>query len=147
MTETSLLNSTILAQVLIVTGASIFGALGWVHLLLTFFSHKFNAHNPQTTQAMKETSPLISKQTSMWNAWVGFNASHSLGALLLSAVYIPLAIRHMALIELSLWFSLLPCLTSLCYLVLAKRYWFNLPFTGILISSLCFMTAFLVIHI
>ena len=145
MPESMLFEEIVLAQILIIAGASIVGALGWVHLLLIFFSQKFHAHNPDVTEAMKNTSPIISKQTSMWHAWVGFNASHGIGALLLAAVYIPLTIYHFPIINHSLWFSLLPCLISLSYLILAKKYWFNVPFSGLLISSICFMTAFIII--
>lgn len=75
----------------------------------------------------------------MWRAWVGFNASHSLGAMLLAAIYIPLAVYHFELIQNSLWFSLLPVVVGISYLVLAKKYWFKIPFTGVLISLVCFI--------
>ena len=133
-------------QILLITGASIFGLLGLMHLFYTFFSHKFNAFDPAVTQAMKNTSPVLTKETSMWAAWIGFNASHSLGALLVAAFYIPMAASHMALIQQSLWFSLLPSIVGVCYLILAKRYWFKIPFMGILIATICFMLAFILIN-
>ncbi len=133
-------------QILLITGASIFGLLGLIHLFYTFFSHKFNAFDPAVTQAMKKTSPVISKETSIWAAWVGFNASHSLGAILVAAFYIPMAASHIALIQQSLWFSLLPSITGLCYLILAKKYWFKIPFVGILIATICFVLAFISIN-
>jgi len=133
-------------QILLITGASIFGLLGLMHLLYTFFTHKFNAFDPAVTQAMKNTSPVLTKETSMWAAWVGFNASHSLGALLVAAFYIPMAASHMALIQQSLWFSLLPSITGLCYLILAKKYWFKTPFVGILIATICFILALVLIN-
>jgi len=135
-----------LEQVLLITGASIFGLLGLMHLLYTFFTHKFNAFDPAVTQAMKNTSPVLTKETSMWAAWVGFNASHSLGALLVAAFYIPMAASHMALIQQSLWFSLLPSITGVSYLILAKKYWFKIPFVGISISTICFVLAFVLIN-
>ena len=135
-----------LEQVLMITGASIFGLLGLMHLLYTFFTHKFNAFDPAVTQAMKNTSPVLTKETSMWAAWVGFNASHSLGALLVAAFYIPMAASHMALIQQSLWFSLLPSITGVSYLILAKKYWFKIPFVGISISTICFVLAFVLIN-
>jgi len=135
-----------LEQVLLIAGASIFALLGLIHLFYTFFSHKFNAFDPAVTQAMKNTSPVLTKETSMWAAWVGFNASHSLGALLVAAFYIPMAASHMALIQQSLWFSLLPSITGVSYLILAKKYWFKIPFVGILISTICFVLAFILIN-
>jgi hypothetical protein len=36
---------------------------------------------------MKQTSPVLTGETSMWDAWVGFNTSYSLGAMLFAADY------------------------------------------------------------
>ncbi len=130
-----------MAQVLLVIGASIFGVLGTLHLVFTFFTNKFDSHNPLVKDAMKESTPKLTKETTMWRAWIGFNASHSLGAILVAAFYIPLSIYHFDLIRQSNWFSLFPSLIGLSYLVLAKFYWFKIPFIGISISTLCFIGA------
>jgi hypothetical protein len=130
-----------MAQVLLIIGASIFGILGTVHLLYTFFTNKFEAHDSSVTEAMKGTSPILTKETSVWKAWVGFNASHSLGAMLVAAVYIPLTTTYFNIIQQSVWFSLLPVIVGLSYLVLAKKYWFRIPFIGVLISTVCFVGA------
>ena len=130
-----------MAQILLIIGASIFGILGTVHLLYTFFTNKFEAHDSSVTEAMKGTSPILTKETSIWKAWVGFNASHSLGAMLVAAVYIPLTTTYFNIIQQSVWFSLLPVIVGLSYLVLAKKYWFRIPFIGVLISTVCFVGA------
>jgi hypothetical protein len=130
-------------QWLLILGAAIFGILGSTHLFFTFFTNKFNAFDESVTEAMKDTFPRISKQTSMWNAWIGFNASHSLGAITFAAIYIPLSLSQFELIQASLWLSVLPVIVGLSYLVLAKLYWFIVPFYGILISTLCFAASFL----
>ena len=133
-------------QILLITGAIIFGALGTVHLIYTFFSNKFNAFDSNVTKAMKNTSPLLTKQTTMWKAWVGFNASHSLGAMLVTAFYVPLALNNMSVIRENLWFSILPVFIGLSYLALAKKYWFKIPFIGVLISTVCFIGAAILIN-
>ena len=130
-----------MAQILLIIGASIFGILGTVHLLYTFFTNKFEAHDSSVTEAMKGTSPILTKETSVWNAWIGFNASHSLGAMLVAAVYIPLTTTYFNIIQQSVWFSFLPVIVGLSYLVLAKKYWFRIPFIGVLISTVCFVGA------
>ena len=96
---------------------------------------------------MKGSALVLTRETTMWNAWIGFNASHSLGAMLIAAFYIPLAITNMQVIRDSLWFSTLPVIVGLSYLVLAKLYWFRIPYLGILISTLCFAGAAIAIHI
>ena len=133
-------------QVLIIIGASVFGVLGSVHLAYTFFTNKFEAFDASVTEAMKTTSPVITKETSLWNAWVGFNASHSLGAILVAGLYVPLAAFHMDLVRESIWFSTLPAFIGLSYLVLAKKYWFKIPLIGILLSSICFVGAAVLIN-
>lgn len=134
-------------QILLVAGASIFGALGAIHLAYTFFSNKFDAFDGKVTKAMKGTSPVLTKETTMWNAWIGFNASHSLGAMLVTAFYVPLAINNMDVIQQTLWFSVLPVIIGIAYLALAKRYWFKIPFIGILLSTICFSSAAVLINI
>jgi hypothetical protein len=133
-------------QILLIVGASIFGVLGTIHLVFTFFSNKFNAYDENVTKTMKETSPILTKETTMWKAWVGFNASHSLGAMLVTAFYVPLALTNMEVIRDSIWFSILPVTIGLSYLILAKKYWFKIPFTGILISTICFIGAAILIN-
>ena len=135
-----------ISQVLFIIGASIFGILGFVHLIYTFFTDKFNPYNSDVTEAMKSTSPVLTKETTVWNAWVGFNASHSLGVILFAAIYIPLAFSHIQFIANNSWFAVLPSIIGFSYVFLAKIYWFKIPFFGFLISSLCFVSAFVLIN-
>jgi len=66
----------------------------------------------------------------MWKAWIGFNASHSLGAILsvrFSAIWRfeqPMLLFH----SYFLGFTGLIALGS--YLAMAKRYWFIRPVAG-----------------
>ena len=55
-------------QGLIIVGASIFGILGAMHLAYTFFTNKFEAFDAAVTEAMKATSPVLTKETSICNA-------------------------------------------------------------------------------
>ena len=134
-------------QILIIIGASIFGMLGTVHLFYTFFTNKFEAYDSSVTEAMKETSPILTKETTVWSAWMGFNASHSIGAMLVAGFYIPLTMFYFSVIQQSVWFSVLPVMIGLSYLILAKQYWFKIPFIGILISTICFTGAAILINI
>jgi hypothetical protein len=136
----------VIEQVLLIFGATIFGILGSIHLLYTFFTNKFDAFDPAATKAMRDTSPVLTKETTMWHAWIGFNASHSLGAMLVAAFYVPLVLINMEFIRESAWFSILPVVIGFSYLALAKKYWFKIPFVGILISTLCFVGAAVLIN-
>jgi hypothetical protein len=134
-----------LAQLLIVAGALLFGLLGTVHLAYTFFTNKFDARDASTTVAMKATSPVLTRRTSLWKAWIGFNASHSLGLLLFAAVYLILAIGHMPLLQQSPALVWLPVFGGASYLVLASLFWFHTPLIGVGIASTCFVVAALML--
>ncbi len=130
------------SQWLLIGGAGVFALLGLAHLILTFFSNKFDPFNSAPHAAMQQTSPRITRNTSMWKAWIGFNASHSLGVLIFAVIYIPLALTNFDLIQQSLWLSFLPVIVGVAYLVLAKVYWFEIPFVGTLIATSCFVGSF-----
>jgi len=129
------------ALLLLILGASIFGVLGTVHLAYTFFTDKLLPRDRAVIDAMKGTSLVLTRQTTLWEAWIGFNASHSLGAMLLAAFYILLASRHPEVLVGSTSFALLGLATGAIYLWLAHAYWFKIPFTGIAIATACFAAA------
>ncbi|KAA3617990.1 MAG: hypothetical protein DWQ05_08050 [Calditrichaeota bacterium] len=133
-------------KLLLVFGATILGVLGLIHLLFTFFTNKFDAVDQSVSTAMKKTSPVLTKETTMWDAWIGFNASHSFGVLFFAGFYVPLAFNHIEIIQTNWWFSFLPMAFGFCYLVLAKKYWFRIPYIGILISTCCFAIAVILIN-
>lgn len=136
----------LIEQILIIVGVIIFGVLGTIHLVYTFFTNKFDALDANVTKAMKNTSPILTKETTMWDAWIGFNASHSFGAMLVAAFYIPLVLTNMQVIRETAWFSILPVVVGVLYLALAKRYWFKIPYIGILVSTACFIGAAVLIN-
>jgi hypothetical protein len=132
------------AKVLMVLGASIFGVLGGLHLAYTFFSDKLLPRERAVIDAMKGTSLVLTRETTLWDAWVGFNASHSLGAILFAAFYLLLAVQHPEVLQ-SKSFALLGVATCAAYLWLAHAYWFRIPFFGIAVATACFVVAFVLL--
>jgi hypothetical protein len=95
---------------------------------------------------MKTVSPVISRETTMWRTWVGFNASHSFGVVLFGALYGYLAMWHSALLFHS-WFLLaLGFALLLGYAGLAKVYWFRVPFRGIVLAAVLYLLG-IVVHL
>ena len=135
------------AQMLIITGSLIVGVLGLVHFIYVLTTNKFNAYDDAVTTAMQQTSPVITKHTTMWQAWLGFNYSHSFGVLWVPLIYVPLALNQMTVLQQSLWLTLLPSIMALVYAVLAKRYWFNVPLVGSVTALVCFSVAFYRLHL
>jgi len=136
-----------MAQSLILVGSLLLGLLGLLHLIYTLASNKFHARDPQVTTAMQQTAPVITNQTTVWRAWVGFNVSHSVGVLLVPLFYVPMALNHLDFLASSFWFAGLPGLLAAVYALLAKRYWFNVPLLGSLLALGCFALAFIALHV
>jgi len=101
----------------------------------------------KVAEAMKATSPLLTDRTTMWDTWIGFNGSHSLGAIFIAIFYILLATTHMEVIRETRSFILLAVLIGVSYLVLAIKYWFRIPLISILIATICFVISAILIYI
>lgn len=128
---------------LIAASAAIVFLLGLLHLIFTFRGNKLLPRERALLTRMREVSPVISRDTSMWKAWIGFNASHSYGALLFGSVYGYLALLHGGFLGESLFLLMLGQLLLLGYLLLAWRYWFSVPRNGILLSTVLYAMALL----
>ncbi len=117
-----------------VLSSGIIFTLGVVHLVYTFWGPKLTPRDPALQISMNQISPVISKETTMWRAWMGFNATHSMGAILFGLVFGYLALAHGQLLFQSL-FLLAVGLAMLGGLVVVSRdYFFSVPLTGICIS-------------
>ena len=132
-----------LEKILIISGGSVFLILGLIHLIYTFFTNKFYARDMATTEKMNNTSPILTNETTMWKAWVGFNASHSSGAIFIGLVNIILVVQHFEVYQNSFNILILDICTGVFYLYLAKKYWFKIPLIGVLIATGCFILAML----
>jgi hypothetical protein len=137
---------------LLVIGGCLFGILGLLHAVYTFADarnpRRLAPQDPAVLRSMSSTSVRISGgATTMWRAWLGFNFSHSLGALMFSAACIAaaLALPGLALPGLALPKAalLLPVAIGVVYLWLAIHYWFRIPAIGIALGTLCFAAAWL----
>ena len=128
-----------LASSLVTASAAVILLLGLVHLLYTFHGTKLHPRDPQLIAKLKEVSPVITRQTTMWKAWVGFNASHSFGAILFGAVYGYLAVVHSTLLFRSPFLLGLGLLLLVGYVFLGKLYWFSVPFRGIVLATVLYV--------
>lgn len=127
-----------------IVGSLPFIILGGIHLLYTFFTNKFSSRNKLADDEMKKSFPVLTKETTMWNAWVGFNASHSSGAIYIGLINLFMAIQNFTIVTnpVFLFFNIV---IVLFYLWLAKRYWFSTPFKGMLIATFCFVAVAIII--
>ena len=127
-------------NLLVLISAVLVGLLGTGHLLITLRGPKLLPRDPSLKPAMERVSPTITRQTTMWRAWMGFNFSHSMGALLFGLVYGYLALLQGELFFQSVFLQALGLVTLVSYVVLARLYWFITPLIGTSISLLCYVT-------
>ena len=126
-------------------GSLILVILGTLHLIYTFFSNKFSSRNKNVIIEMKSSHPNITKETTMWKAWLGFNASHSSGAMFIGIINFYLAVEYFPVFQSNHLFFIFNILTVGFYVWLAKKYWFKIPFVGILITLISYTFSYIII--
>ena len=123
-----------LAASLVAASALITLALGLAHLAYTFHGPKLLPRDPALQARMAEVCPVITRQTTVWRCWIGFNASHSLGLVLFGAVYGQLALASEAALFRSPFLLSLGLLGLLAYAALARRYFFSTPLRAVSVA-------------
>jgi hypothetical protein len=134
----------LLASILMVLSSVLILALGVIHLIYTFSGKKLTPRDPALQIRMAEVSPVITRQTTMWRAWVGFNASHSYGAILFGLIYGYLAVAHREVLFNSPFLLAVGLAMLGGLLFLGKVYWFSTPFRGIFIATICYVLSVVV---
>src|SRR6202161_3733393 len=124
-----------------VLSASIILMLGVVHLVYTFWGPNLTPRDPALQISMSQISPIITKETTMWRAWVGFNASHSMGLILFALVFGYLALAHGQLLFQSPFLLLVGLAMLGGLVVLCKVYFCGVPLTGVCISLACYLVS------
>jgi len=118
--------------------------LGLIHLVYTFYGPKLLPRDRDLRARMQEVSPVITRETTMWKAWVGFNASHSYSLILFGAVYGYLAVAHGDFLFQSVFLLSFGLIVLFGYVFLAKRYFFRIPLWGVLLATVLYALALLV---
>jgi hypothetical protein len=135
-----------LPQGLLLAACAILLLFGLLHLLYTYSGNKLRPRDLALESHMRDTHMHITRQTTVWRAWIGFNASHSLGLILFGSFYGWLALCHPEILFHARFPGLLGAAVLASYLVMAWKYWFSVPLLGVTIASLLYTGAFLVVH-
>jgi len=133
--------SILAARILMVFSASIVLTLGVLHLVYTFWGPSLTPRNPALQISMSQSSPIITKETTMWRCWVGFNASHSMGLILFGLIYGYLALAHYQLLFRSPFLLLVGLAMLACLIVVCRLYFFRAPLIGVSISLACYVAS------
>jgi hypothetical protein len=128
----------------IAASAAVILLLGLVHLVYTFRGPELHPRDPDLTAKMMTVPLVMTQETTMWRAWVGFNATHSFGLILFGALYGYLAIRHSVFLFHS-WFLLaLGFALLLGYAGIARLYFFTAPFRGVALATVLYLLGIIV---
>lgn len=122
-------------QILLILGCLVFVVLGCVHLAFTLFRDSFEPRDAALLQRMREVSPKLTRHVTMWNAWVGFNISHSLCAIVFGLFYIVLSLENHSYLVGSIALTLILLAVPAIFLAVALKYWFYAPRNGIIAAS------------
>ena len=129
------------AKILMASSAGIALLLGIIHLAYTFSGSNLLPRDPALQAAMREAPLSITRETTVFRAWMGFNASHSMGLILFGLIFGFLALDHAELLFGSVYLLAVGFATLAGFLVLCKLYWFSVPFAGITLSLICYATS------
>ena len=122
-----------IAAMLLILGGAVFGVLGGIHASYTLLDMRSPRRlvpvDPAVAQAMANSALRLSRGgTDMWRAWIGFNFSHSLGLLLVSALglwagcrikMLPVGVISLVLTLIGCAYECWPCSTGFGFLRLA----------------------------
>ena len=129
------------ARVLMFVSASIIFTLGAIHLAYTFWGPKLMPRDPALQISMSQISPVITKETTMWRCWVGFNATHSMALILFGLVFGFLALAHSQLLFHSAFLLVLGLAMLGALVVICRIYLFSVPFASISVSLACYIAS------
>ncbi len=136
-----------MSSILLLAAGGIFVLLGGLHAVYTLADERRPRRIVPTDPAVREAMigtgvRLAGHDTTMWRAWVGFNLSHALGAVLFGALVMLLGLSWQEPTP-PRFILLLPLGVTLIYLALSIRYWFRIPTAGIVLAAACIAVAWL----
>jgi hypothetical protein len=131
-----------------VAGGCVFAALGLVHGVFSLSDirrpRRLVPDDLSLIDRMASTGVRLARgRTNMWDAWLGFNLSHSLGAVMFGALCISVGVvgRTGNLPKAAL---AAPVAIGVMYLILAVRFWFRVPAIGIALGTVLLLLGWLV---
>ncbi|WP_310485468.1 LIC_13387 family protein [Chamaesiphon sp. VAR_48_metabat_403] len=135
----------IIARYLVIVGAAIFLILGILHGILTLQDlsepRTFTPPDKVLRQAMQESSIAIHPHTNLWQAWLGFNLSHSLGLVMFGGTFLAIGLFYFQVLDRSYWLQCCAIFIATTYLVMSLKFWFYKPAIASSIALTCFVLA------
>ena len=134
-----------MSQLLVILAASIFLVLGMIHGLLTLKDLKrpraFTPRDPGLRTAMQNSGIALHPAINLWDAWMGFNLTHSLGIVMFAATYLYVGIVTPGTFAQSGVLQVCAISVSAIYWVISLRFFFSKPAIGSAVAMTCFVLA------
>lgn len=130
--------------------AFLLGALPFLVLGLAHLKHTplrvsdrkgLSPRDPALAEAMTKSSPMITSATDIWRAWVGFNISHSAGAIIFALFVLIIGRSAESFAGQAPLVVPLSVIIAAAYLWMARRYWFRIPVIGVATSLTAFIAS------
>ena len=130
---------------LFLAGALPFLFLGVAHALATPLAQSdrkgLAPRDPTLPGAMATSTVLLTRRTDMWLAWVGFNLSHSLGAITFGLFVLVVGRSPESFAGQAALCVPLAAAVAAVYVAIGMKYWFRTPIAGCALSLVCFAVA------
>jgi hypothetical protein len=123
-------------------GSAIAALMGAFHLRGTLFTNALHPRNPKLAADMKASALIVTDKLNLWKSWIGFNATHSNGAIFAGVVNFYLAWRYFQVLQADLFFPLLTILIMGFYVWVAAKYWFKMVLIPLIVALLLFIVSF-----
>ena len=134
-----------MAQLSLTVGAAILCVLGLAHGVLTLRDMRqpraFTPTDSAVREAMKTARLALNPRVNLWQAWLGFNLSHSLGVLVFGGALLWLGSRHLDVFRESVVVQSGAVGIAAIYFLLSIRFWYWGPALGTGLALACFITA------
>ena len=123
----------------------IYIVLGTLHAVFTLLDERnprrLAPDDPAVFTAMQNSKVRLSRgATTMWQAWISFNLTHSLAAILMGTACL-VVMAHLGLFVFSPWGLFALAAVSGVFALIGLRYWFGVPRAGTLIATACLTAA------
>lgn len=136
-----------LTKTFLFAGGLTFLTLGGLHAALTLRDVKrpraFIPADDALREAMQDASLRLHSDVKLWDAWMGFNLSHSFGLLIFGCATILLATSLHAAYQVSSLLQLALIAIACAYFAMALRFWFWIPAAGTAFGTALLLAAFI----
>ncbi|MCW3466114.1 LIC_13387 family protein [Chitinophaga nivalis] len=135
-----------IAQYLWQAGSLMIALMGLLHLRGTLFSKAMHPRDEQLIADMQATPLILTDKLTMWPSWIGFNATHSSGAIFLGMINCYIGYKYFGLLQSDPFFAVLTLLIIGFYAWVAGKYWFKTVFLLLAAAWLCFIVAAILMY-